>query len=122
MRTPIRHFHRLLITAAISGSAARPPRTPRAENIWLACLLGLALVQTFGFAHLAAAQDISAALTQTQTWLTTIVQVVAGLMLVGCFLLFAAGRFHWGAGIVLIAGLAGALKAQTIVTSLGLGG
>ena len=45
-----------------------------------------------------------------------LVRVIAALIILGGFLLFAVGRFHWAGGIVLIIGLIGAARAQQIAS------
>lgn len=64
------------------------------------------------------AQDITGVVTQASQWAITLVKALAVLFVIAGFLMFAAGRFHWAGGIVMLIGIAGAAKADVIAQAI----
>lgn len=60
--------------------------------------------------------DISAGVRAGFQWALSAVKVAAGLIILGCFIMFATGHFRWAAGIGMLVGILGAAKADLIAT------
>lgn len=90
-------------------------RTPSLRR-WLPVAAVVLLLPVAAFAQGVGGADLSADAGRVVTWAINLVRVIAALIILGGFLLFAVGRFHWAGGIVLIIGLIGAARAQQIAS------
>lgn len=62
--------------------------------------------------------DIATTVQQAGTWAITVARAAAVLIALAGFAMFATGRHAWQGGIVMLIGVAGALKADVIVNTL----
>lgn len=62
--------------------------------------------------------DIATTVQQAGTWAIAVARAAAVLIALAGFAMFATGRHAWQGGIVMLIGVAGALKADIIVNTL----
>lgn len=87
---------------------------------WTAAVCALAalalLLPDAALAQVGGSGDITAGLNRGFLWAVGAVRIIGGLIFLAGFIMFAAGRFHWQSGIIMVIGLLGAAKADFIAT------